>query len=668
MATSLRPHRLHLLLLLVLAVCISVCDSTSARAQARFYLPEATQPQKLKPVLQQLQALGISQFQAADSQPSWGKLLSDSSEFDLVWTTAAAPPFEQLELPHQFDAKVNHLPGAEKLTSPDALGQHLVAQQKKRTKFFFDFVPAHFELPRDQAQLTTAYTEARKKSDFSPKRGRDPHVQRRFLLRDRAVNGDDDSTTRAEVFVTDEDLQFKLQSNTFKGKTVVVDQYVEPLLLDNHKFRVGFYVAVTSTDPLRVYVYDHPLIQIAKGEYPSTLKVETDPATYNFDQYIAPWDFPDLQTDFHELPSATREGTNAWYVLKKYLRRQGIDAKHLQDEVEAAIAKVVLSNRGNFQSEQSKVKRSAAREGEGSTPNDLSDSFFDLWRFDFELDDMAKPWLVRVVSNPSMEGTQSVLATDEAIKKRLLHDLLNLVGVHPQARLPFEKFYRPPADARFCSDKCRDKSRAWDTSCWSCPGWFAPNVARKLFTATTEYARRGGFNLIFPSLEQELSKFLDTELSEFDIAFNRYLKSLSSGYSNLEDFPASDRAVVCVYREHCSNHGDCVNGMCLCDSSYEGRTCYIPKDFDQVDHTQHDTGDTGGQDAETWKEKVENLVWNRGDAPEGLKRPMTGVGDTSASGMAFLLVLLCVLLFVIYRVFIAQGSGGTELPHDGKAM
>ncbi|KAK1946907.1 Tubulin polyglutamylase TTLL5 [Phytophthora citrophthora] len=665
MATSLQPRRPVALSLLVLTACINLCTVVSVRTQARFYLPEPAQQQKLSPVLQQLEALGISQFKAADTQSSWGKLQSDSAEFDLVWSVDAAPPFAQLELPNQFNAKVNHLPGAEKLTSPDALAQHLTAQKKKHVKFFFDFSPAHFELPRDQALLTSAYTEARKKSDFSPKRVRDSHVHQRFLLRERAVNGDDASTQRAEVFVTDADLQFKLQSNTFKGKTVVVNQYVEPLLLDNHKFRVGFYVAITSTDPLRVYVYDHPLIQIAKSEYPSTLNVESDPAAYNFDQYIAPWDFPDLQADFHELPSATREGTNAWHVLKKHLRRQGVDTKHLQDEVDAAIAKVVISSRGHFQSEQSKVKRTGA---EGTTPSELSDSFFDLWRFEFEFDDMAKPWLIRVVSNPSMEGTQSVLATDEAIKKRLLHDLLNLVGVHPQARLPFEKFYRPGADTSFCSDKCGDKNRAWDTSCWSCPGWFAPNVARKLFTATTEYARRGSFNLVFPSLELEMSKFLDTELSEHDIAFDRYLKSLSRGYSNLEDFPVSDRAVVCVYREHCSNHGDCVNGMCLCDSSYEGRTCYIPKDFDQAGHVQHETGDTGGQDAETWKEKVENLVWNRGDSPEGPKRPMPGAGDSS-SGLVFMIVLLCVLLFVLYRVFVAHGSGaGSELPHDGKAM
>ncbi|KAG7397165.1 hypothetical protein PHYBOEH_001159 [Phytophthora boehmeriae] len=607
--------RSRMLLLLVLAVCLHL--ATSVRTQARFFLPEAKQQQH-NAVVEQMEALGIAPFQTADAQATWAKLKSDSSEFDLVWS-ATDPPFATLEIPHQFAAKVNHLPGAQLLTSPDALHQHVDAQKKKHAKFYFDFVPGHFELPRDRAKLTNAYTEVRKKAEFEPKRSRDAHVYQRFLIRESAANSNGGQAKKAAMFVTEEDLQSKLQSSEFAGKNVVVDQYVEPLLLDNHKFRVGFYVAVTSVKPLRVYVYDHPLIQIAKAEYPTKLKVESDPAAYNFDQYIAPWDFPDLQADFHELPSATRKGTNAWHVLKRHLRKKGVDTKRLQDEVDAAIAKVILSSRGNFQAEQAKLKRARTQQGDGS-PSDLSDSFFDLWKFDFEIDDKAKPWLVGVVSNPSMEAQQSVLATDEAVKKQLLHDLLNLVGVHPQARLPFEKFFRP-SDPKFCSDKCVDKNRAWDTACWSCPGWFSPHVARNLFTASTEYARRGNFNLVFPSLEQELTQFLDTEFSEYDIAFDRYMRALSNGYADLPDFPVSDRAVVCVYREHCSNHGDCVNGMCSCDANYEGRTCYIPKDVEQEElHIQQEAGDTGGQDAETWKERVENL-WHGADAADKSNRP-----------------------------------------------
>ncbi|KAL7679750.1 putative tubulin-tyrosine ligase/Tubulin polyglutamylase, ATP-grasp, subdomain 1 [Plasmopara halstedii] len=652
------------LLLLALAASSNVCFAGSNREQARFYLPEAMRYKKLKPVLQQLEALGVSQFHPADDKASWEKLLTDSAEFDLVWSTATTPPLSQLVLPNQFHAKVNHIPGADQLTSPDALYRHVGAQQKKHVKFFFNFVPDHYELPRDQAQLDKAYIDARKKSDFSPKRVRDPLVYRRFLISERFADIEDETAHRAELFVSDEDLKLKLHSTAYKGRSVVVDRYVEPLLLDNHKFRVGFYVVVTSMDPLRLYVYDRPLIRIAKGEYPSTLKVDTDPSTYNFDQYIAPWDFPDLTASFQELPSSTREGTNAWHVVKKYLQRQGIDTKHLQDEVEATIAKLVLSSRGYFQSELAKVKRSAARDGEKYPPTDLSDSFFDLWMFDFEFDDLAKPWLVRVVSNPSMESTQSVLATDMAVKKRILSDLINLVGVYPQNHHLFEKFYHPSVDSKFCSKNCHDTNRVWDTTCWSCPGWFSPSVASKLFTASAEYNRRGNFNLIFPSLEHDFSKFLDTELTEHDVAFDRYLKSFSSGFLDSTQVSASNRAVLCVYREHCSNHGDCVNGLCLCDSNYEGQTCYIPKDFDSL-RPQNETKNVTDQEAETWMEKVENIMWNQADATKGSKWSMTGIEDDSAFGIILLILLLCALILLICRVFVAYRSDGES--QDGKA-
>lgn len=639
-------------------------DGAAGRIHARFFLPEAPQPQHA-PVVQQMEALGISAFQTADGQASWTKLTTESQEFDLVWS-ANDPPFAQLELPHKFTTKVNHLPGAAQLTSPDARSQHIKAQQQKHGKFFFDFVPGHYELPRDRAQLSTAFAEVQKKAEFEPKRSRDAHVYQRFVLRERPPNSIEGASKRATIFVTSEDLEAKLQSSDFAGKTVVADQYVEPFLVDNHKFRVGFYVAVTSVKPLRIYVYDHALIKIAKAEYPSTMQLESDQASYNFDEYIAPWDFPDLQTDFHELPSATRVGTNTWQVLKRYLRKKGVDTKHLQDEIEAAIAKLVLSSRGNFHGEQAKIKRARANEGEGAA-SDLSDNFFELWRFDFEVDDKAKPWLVEIISNPSMEGKQSVLATDEAVKKQLLRDLFNLVGVHPQARLTFESFYRP-ADPKFCADKCTDKNRAWDASCWSCPGWFSPHVARELFTASTEYARRGSFNLVFPSLEQELTQFMDTDFSEYDIAFDRYMRSLSNGYAGLEDFPVSERSVVCVYREHCSNHGDCINGMCVCDADYEGRTCYIPKDSEQEEHIQQqEAGDTGGLDAETWKERVEHL-WHHADAAKNSNQPSAGAGDGSTASKIFLLVLLGSFVFVAYRIFTGRADGGIELPHDGKAM
>lgn len=64
------PRTRPLLALTLLAWGL-VCDAAAARTHARFFLPDADlQQQSLKPVQQQLEALGISQFEA---DASWGK-------------------------------------------------------------------------------------------------------------------------------------------------------------------------------------------------------------------------------------------------------------------------------------------------------------------------------------------------------------------------------------------------------------------------------------------------------------------------------------------------------------------------------------------------------------------------------------------------------------------
>ncbi|KAI9919673.1 hypothetical protein PsorP6_017329 [Peronosclerospora sorghi] len=94
--------------------------------------------------------------------------------------------------------------------------------------------------------------------------------------------------------------------------------------------------------------------------------------------------------------------------------------------------------------------------------------------------------------------------------------------------------------------------------------------------AANEQSRRIAELLLVASVlllvASEFSKYLDTALSEYDIAFSRYLGSLSSGY--LEMFSAFYHAVLCVYRELCSNQGDCMNGICSFNHNYEGRKNY----------------------------------------------------------------------------------------------
>ncbi|TYZ64448.1 hypothetical protein PybrP1_001707 [[Pythium] brassicae (nom. inval.)] len=658
------------LLLVVIATTTAAAAAApplpaASTRRAHVFLPE--QPRREHQLLlAALEALGVEQFEppAAEQEAlaRWAQLPGASDDVDLVWSFAASPPYSELSFPSAFRPKLNHLPGAERLTSTDRLAAHVRQGQRQHGRYYFNFVPDRFVLPRDHERMAQAFPAAAKKVELELKRERDPYIYQRFLVREQPVSTDESAQTTADVIIGDKELAAKL-AGPLAGKQVEVSSYIEPYLLDGHKFTVGFYVAVTSIDPLRVYAFSHASVKIAKVAYPQYVDSSSDRGAYNFDEFVPPWDFPELQREFLELPSAEREGSNAWAIVKRYLMMKGLDTRRLQREIDDAIMRAIVSSRGHFQSEIGKLKRSQRSADADAEPVDLADKFFDLWKFDFELDDMGKPWLTKVSSNPSLAPEHSVFGTDEAIKKRMLFDLVNMVGVHPQAKQPFDSFFRP-SDAAFCAHKCADRTRVWDSACWSCAGWFPPPVARRLFESVAEYARRGRFQLLFPDLEKDHSKFLDTSLSDHDLAFDRYLKSLSSGYAEHPESPLStDRKVLCVYREHCSGNGDCVNGECRCDAAYEGLTCYLPRDpsarTNELVAPAHAAQATlgeqdGAQASGTWKEKVGKL-WNGAPAAPAEDADAEAPGSNAgASGEAapfapakLLIGLLLLAAFVV---------------------
>ena len=100
---------------------------------------------------------------------------------------------------------------------------------------------------------------------------------------------------------------------------------------------LGLYVAITSVDPLRVYIYDNVLLRLCKKPYPIVLNEHSDVESYVVVDYLPPWAPMEMKEIYTELPSSSHPGTNHWYALKTYLERKGYDGLEFERSVYSMI-------------------------------------------------------------------------------------------------------------------------------------------------------------------------------------------------------------------------------------------------------------------------------------------------------------------------------------------
>ncbi|CAB0037550.1 unnamed protein product [Trichogramma brassicae] len=270
------------------------------------------------------------------------------------------------------------------ITRKDRLYKNIEGMQRSRGTRNHDFIPQTFLLPNESRELQTAHFRYRGPWIVKPKassRGRGIYI----------VNS-------PEKILTDE--------------SVIVAQYINnPLLVDGHKCDLRLYVAVTSYDPLLIYLYEEGLVRFATVKYDGG-----DQYVWNPCMHLCNYSINKFHVDYvkSEDPDAEDVG-HKWTLsaLLRHLRSIGQDTELLMQKIEDVIIKSILATASGI---VSGIKQFVKH----------PETCFELFGFDILIDDTLKPWLLEVNLTPSL-GCDSPL--DVRIKSALMTDLLTLVGV-----------------------------------------------------------------------------------------------------------------------------------------------------------------------------------------------------------------------------------------------
>lgn len=291
---------------------------------------------------------------------------------------------------------------------------------------------------------------------------------------------------------------------------MLVSKYIaDPLCIDGHKCDVRLYVAVTSFDPLLIYLYEEGLVRLATVKYEKNVENLWNPC-----MHLCNYSINKYHSDYIKATDTCEDVGHKWTfsALLRHLKSQGCNIKDLMTNIEEVIVKSILA------SSQSIV--SACRM---FVPN--GNNCFELYGFDILIDDTLKPWLLEINLSPSL-GIDTPL--DAKVKASLMTDLLTLVGLPALSQLA-----RASYDSkwnRFKTGTSGRKTNSSDnighsnskkisnsgntsnnSSGLSSTTFLTSEELRIVRNAHAQYERKGGFVRIFPVGDsmQKYGHFLD---------------------------------------------------------------------------------------------------------------------------------------------------------------
>ncbi|XP_070181394.1 tubulin polyglutamylase TTLL5-like isoform X10 [Littorina saxatilis] len=306
----------------------------------------------------------------------------NSQDYNIVWTNSHLKPFT-LRTMTEFQ-KINHFPRSYELTRKDRLYKNIQRMQQIKGAKHFDFVPQSFVLPGEYQEFCSQFLK-----DRGP-----------WIVKPVA------SSRGRGVFLCNHPDQVPLDEN------LIVSHYLHnPLVIDGFKFDVRLYVAVTSYDPLVIYLYEEGLTRFATVKYERSTK-----HIRNQCMHLTNYSVNKRSNDYvkNDDPDVEDYG-NKWSMgaMLRYLRSMGRDTAALMMRIEDVVIKTLLS-----------VELSIATACKMFMP--YRSNCFELYGFDILVDNDLKPWVLEVNLSPSLACDSPL---DLKIKGNMLCDLFSLAGI-----------------------------------------------------------------------------------------------------------------------------------------------------------------------------------------------------------------------------------------------
>eukprot|EP00998_Keelungia_sp_KM082_P009356 NODE_552_length_1818_cov_52.607333_g543_i0.p1 GENE.NODE_552_length_1818_cov_52.607333_g543_i0~~NODE_552_length_1818_cov_52.607333_g543_i0.p1 ORF type:complete len:553 (+),score=127.30 NODE_552_length_1818_cov_52.607333_g543_i0:50-1660(+) len=384
--------------------------------------------------------------------------------------------------------RVNHFPGTWGIGRKDHLHKN-IARLRKQHPAAYDFLPLTFVMPTEYRLLELEYE-------------RNPHAV--FIVKPSAA-----SCGRGIRLVNS--LPTKYQNEQPDGKPTkghVIQRYIaNPLLIDGYKWDIRLYVLCTGFDPMKVYIFNEGLIRFATEPF----KLQADNldnqymhlTNYSVNKHSATFVNPGSSSSSNSKtkkegdedeggdaddPEASVESEGSKWTLttlQKYLVSKGYDWNALQSQIQDIVVKTFISI-------ESDVLDSLHEHG---TPRR---SCFELFGFDFMVDDKLKVFLIEANIMPSLACTSPL---DKAVKYTLVENTLTTVGPIPFHRGKYmqamqERRAKPEQPSPAEKEKGK---RKLPPDCRSLASALTPEDKQIIMETEDEFNRRGNFTRVFPT-------------------------------------------------------------------------------------------------------------------------------------------------------------------------